>query len=277
MEERFLGSRWAFGTQSGKEKVTVDFTSIQNLNGYIKNLKLQSQWSLKQQTGQYNAKGTTLEEWLGDSQRQTQETVPGDHGDDTLRKIHQKLDVGGKLTQKERDYLQEHDPEAYRELINQEREQKAYEEALRRCKTQEEAQQLQMGRINASLARVQSIEHDPHIPLSKKLEIAMAEKNRVDRVAESTREFVASGEFDELPTRSEELQAKNEDAVDVPAPAPEESDQAEPERGTPETKDTKPDLETSVERKIRKARARAVYAAVQTPDQPIAETMDTWA
>lgn len=254
----------------------MDFMSIQSLNGYIKNLKLQSQWSLKQQTGQYNAKGTTLEEWLGDSQRQTQETAPGNHGDDTLRKIHQKLDVGGKLTQKERDYLQEHDPEAYRELVNQEREQKAYEEALRRCKTQEEAQQLQIGRINASLARVQSVEHDPHIPLSKKLEIAMVEKNRVDRVAESTREFIASGEFDELPTRSEELQA-NEDALDVPAPEPEESDRAEPDRDALETEDTEPDLETSVERKVRKARARAAYAAVQTPDQPVVETMDTWA
>ena len=186
------------------------------------------------------------------------------------------MDIGGKLTQKERDYLQEHDPEAYRELVNQEREQKAYEEALRRCKTQEEAQQLQIGRINASLARVQSVEHDPHIPLSKKLEIAMAEKNRVDRVAESTREFVASGEFDELPTQSEELQA-NEDALDVPDPAPEESNRAEPERDALETEGTEPDLETSVERKVRKARARAAYAAVQISDQPVVETMDTWA
>ena len=186
------------------------------------------------------------------------------------------MDVGGKLTQKERDYLQEHDPEAYRELVNQEREQKAYEEALRRCKTQEEAQQLQIGRINASLARVQSIEHDPHIPLSKKLEIAMAEKNRVDRVAESTRDFVASGKFDELPTRSEELQA-NEDALDVPAPTPDESDRAEPERDSLETEDTKPDLENSTERKVRKAKARAAYAVAQTPDQPVLEPMDTWA
>lgn len=252
----------------------MDLMSIQNLNGYIKNLKLQSQWSLKQQTGQYNAKGTTLEEWLGDTQSQTQETAPGDRGDDTLRKIHQKLDVGGKLTQKERDYLQDHDPEAYRELVNQEREQRAYEQALRRCKTQEEAQQLQIGRINASLSRVQSVEHDPHIPLSKKLEIAMAEKNRVDRVAESTREFITSGEFDELPNRAEELQA-NEDAVDVPAPAPEKSDRTEPERDAPETEDTEPDAETSAEQKVRKAKARAAYAAVQTPYQPVVETMDT--
>ena len=54
------GSRRTLGTQAGKEDVTVDFMSIQNLNSYIKNLKLQSQWSMKQQTGQYNAKGTCL-------------------------------------------------------------------------------------------------------------------------------------------------------------------------------------------------------------------------
>lgn len=252
----------------------MDFVSIQNLNGYIKNLKLQSQWSLKQQTGQYNAKGATLEDWLGDSRLQAEETAPGDRGDDTLRKIHQKLDAGGKLTQKERDYLQEHDPEAYRELVNQEREQKAYEQALRRCKTQEEARQLQMGRVNASLTRVRAVEHDPHIPLSKKLEIAMAEKRRVDRVAESTREFVASGEFAGLPTRSEELQA-NEDAIDVPAAAPEEPDRAEPERGGPEAEDTAPAPETPEERKVRRARARAAYASAQAPAQPATDTVDT--
>lgn len=104
----------------------------------------------------------------------------------------------------------------------------------------------------------------------------MAEKNRVDRVTESTREFITSGEFDELPNRAEELQA-NEDAVDVPAPAPEESDRAESERDAPETEDPEPDVETSSERKVRKAKARAAYAAVQTPDQPAVETMDTWA
>lgn len=87
---------------------------------------------------------------------------------------------------------------------------------------------------------------------------------------------MASGEFDELPTQSEELQA-NEDALDVPAPAPEESNRAEPERDALETEGTEPDLETSVERKVRKARARAAYTAVQISDQPVVETMDTWA
>ena len=255
----------------------MDFMSIQNLNSYIKNLKLQSQWSMKQQTGQYNAKGTTLEDWLGDSQLQAEETAPGNGGDDTLRKIHQKLDVGGKLTQKERDYLQEHDPEAYRELVNQEREQKAYEQALRRCRTQEEARQLQIGRINASLTRVRAVEHDPHIPLSKKLEIAMAEKQRVDRVTESTRRFVASGEYAELPTRAEEAQA-NEDAVEAPAPSPEGPGQGGPAEHPlrPEGGREAPqiDVESPEERKVRRARAKAAYAAAWAPASPAANGVD---
>lgn len=77
-----------------------------------------------------------------------------------------------------------------------------------------------------------------------------------------------------MPNRAEELQA-NEDALDVPAPTPEKSDQAEPERSTPETKDIEPDVETSAEQKVRKAKARAAYTAIQTPEHPIVETMDT--
>ena len=113
----------------------MDLLAIGNLGGYIKNLKLQSQWMLKQQQGAYNAKGKSLEDWLDGTGLQTEEDAFGDRGDDELRKIHQKLEAGGKLTQKEREYLQAHDPEAYRELVNQEREQKAYEQALRRCTT----------------------------------------------------------------------------------------------------------------------------------------------
>ena len=171
----------------------MDLLSIGNLNSYIKNLKLQSQWTLKQQTGQYDAKGKSLEDWLDGSPRQAQETAYGERGDKTLKKIHQKLEAGGRLTQKEREYLQKHDPEAYQDLVNQEREQRAYEQELRRCTTQEEVERLRMTRINASLARIRAVENNPHIPLSKKLEIAMAEKQRVDRIAESTQRFVTSG------------------------------------------------------------------------------------
>ena len=247
----------------------MDLLSVGNLNHYIKTLKFQTQWTLKQQSGNYEAKGGSLEEWLDSSLSRTQEAedVSQDHGDDTLRKIHQKLEAGGKLTLKERDYLQDHDPEAYRELVNLEREQKAYERELRRCRTQEEVEQLRMTRINASLTCVRAVENNPHIPLSKKLEIAMTEKQRVDRVAESTQKFVKSGEYAKLPTHAEEMEA-NEDAASVSVPK--EPQQPDPPATSGKESDQQPgqeekkaaiDVESTEERKVRLARAKAAYAA----------------
>lgn len=237
----------------------MDFFSIGNLNGYVKNWKLQAQWNLKQQTGNYSAKGKTLEEWL-EAPLQAQEPSPGgQHGDEALRKIHQRLEAGGKLTQKEREYLQAKDPEAYRELVALEREQKAYEQALRRCKTQEEVRRLQAGRVNRSLMVVRSVEHNPRIPLAKKLEIAMVEKRRVDQTAESTRRFVRSGEYARLPTQAEETEALRQ-KQEQQAPRPEGPQQ--PGREEPAREER---TETPEQRKVRRARAKAAYAAMEHP------------
>ena len=258
----------------------MDLLSVGNLNTHLKNLKLQTQWMLKQKSGNDTAKGKSLEEWLDGTQQQREASAVGEQGDKTLREIHQKLYAGGKLTAKERDYLQEHDPEAYRELVNQEQEQKAYERALRRCKSQEEVDRLRIGRLNTSLVKVRAVEHDPHIPLSKKLEIVTAEKQRIDRVAESTRKFVASGEYAKLPTRAEEEQAR-EDGAEVPTPAPETRPEAEREDVGAEDyapeQEADPaaiDLEQPAERKVRRARAKAAYAAaVQPAEQPVGGTI----
>lgn len=191
----------------------MDFATITNLNAYVKGLKLQTTWELKQQSGDYTAKGRSLDEWLDNTQAQDQ-TIAGqgtdDHGDDKLRKIHAKLDAGGTLTLKERDYLKEKDPQAYQDLVDEERAQKAYEQALRRCRTQEEVDRLQMNHINKSLMVVRSVEHNSHIPLQKKLEIAMHEKRSVDDVTQSTREFIRKGEYGQLPTEAEEAAARRE-------------------------------------------------------------------
>ena len=250
----------------------MDFFSIGNLNGYVKNWKLQAQWNLKQQTGNYSAKGKTLEEWL-EAPLQAREPSPGgQHGDEALRKIHQKLEAGGKLTQKEREYLQAKDPEAYRELVALEREQKAYEQALRRCKTQEEVRRLQAGRVNCSLMVVRSIENNPHISKAKKLEIAMGEKRKVDAVAESTQRFIASGEYAKLPTEAEQAQA-NQDREPVERPQEtgqkEEAVQGEEpaeKSQSPKEEKAAPQVETPEEQKVRRAKAKAAYAAMKLPE-----------
>ena len=216
----------------------MDLLSVGNLNTHLKNLKLQTQWMLKQKSGNDTAKGKSLEEWLDGTQQQREASAVG------------------------------------------EQEQKAYERALRRCKSQEEVDRLRIGRLNTSLVKVRAVEHDPHIPLSKKLEIVTAEKQRIDRVAESTRKFVASGEYAKLPTRAEEEQAR-EDSAEVPTPAPETRPEAEredvgAEEQAPEQEADHAaiDLEQPAERKVRRARAKAAYAtAAQPAEQPAGGTI----
>ena len=195
----------------------MDFTTINSLNSYISGLKMQGLWHLRQQNG---------------ASHQDEITVDGvtfHRRDETLASIRAKLDAGGSLTEEERAYLRQHDPQAYQELLQEEQEQAAYERALRSCKTKEEADRLQMNRIGQSLSRIQTVEHDPAIPLHAKLKVAMREKRLVDAAADSMREFVASGDYDRLPSEWEEAKKKPDTPVQPPEELPEESRDPQPE------------------------------------------------
>ena len=194
----------------------MDFTTIKSLNSYISGLKMQGLWHLRQQNG---------------ASHQDEITVDGvtfHRRDETLASIP-KLDAGGSLTEEERAYLRQHDPQTYQELLQEEQEQAAYERALRSCKTKEEADRLQMNRIGQSLSRIQTVEHDPAIPLHAKLKVAMREKRLVDAAADSMREFVASGGYDRLPSEWEEAKKKPDTPVQPPEELPEESRDPQPE------------------------------------------------
>ena len=191
----------------------MDFTTINSLNSYISGLKMQGLWHLRQQNG---------------ASHQDEITVDGvtfHRRDETLASIRAKLDAGGSLTEEERAYLRQHDPQAYQELLQEEQEQATYERALRSCTTKEEVDRLQMNRIGQSLSRIQTVEHDPAIPLHAKLKVAMREKRLVDAAADSMREFVASGDYDRLPSEWEEAKKK----PDTPVQPPEESRDPQPE------------------------------------------------
>lgn len=189
----------------------MDFTTINSLNSYISGLKMQGLWHLRQQNG---------------ASHQDEITVDGvtfHRRDETLASIRAKLDAGGSLTEEERAYLRQHDPQAYQELLQEEQEQAAYERALLSCKTREEADRLQMNRIGQSLSRIQTVEHDPAIPLHAKLKVAMREKRLVDAAADSMREFVASGDYDRLPSEWKGAKKKPDTPVQPPEELPEES------------------------------------------------------
>lgn len=242
----------------------MDFTTINSLNSYISGLKMQGLWHLRQQNG---------------ASHQDEITVDGvsfHRRDETLASIRAKLDAGGSLTEEERAYLRQHDPQAYQELLQEEQEQTAYERALRSCKTREEADRLQMNRIGQSLSRIQTVEHDPAIPLHAKLKVAMREKRLVDAAADSMREFVASGDYDRLPSEWEEAKKK----PDTPVHPPEESRDPQPEEipeqsGKPEQpkqpeQGTEAAAGSPVQGKAEREQVHSAYRSQSTAAQPAA-------
>ena len=245
----------------------MDFTTINSLNSYISGLKMQGLWHLRQQNG---------------ASHQDEITVDGvtfHRRDETLTSIRAKLEAGGSLTEEERAYLRQHDPQAYQELLQEEQEQAAYERALRSCKTKEEADRLQMNRIGQSLSRIQTVEHDPAIPLHAKLKVAMREKRLVDAAADSMREFVASGDYDRLPSEWEEAKKKPDTPVQPPEELPEESRDPQPEEipeqsGKPE-QPKQPEQGTGaagspVQGKAEREQVHSAYRSQSTAAQPAA-------
>lgn len=242
----------------------MDFTTINSLNSYISGLKMQGMWHLRQQNG---------------ARHQDEITVDGvtfHRRDETLASIRAKLEAGGSLTEEERAYLRQHDPQAYQELLQEEQEQAAYERALRSCKTREEADRLQMNRIGQSLSRIQTVEHDPAIPLHAKLKVAMREKRLVDAAADSMREFVASGDYDRLPSEWEEAKKK----PDTPVQPPEESRDPQPEEipeqsGKPEQpkqpeQGTEAAAGSPAQGKAEREQVHSAYRSQSTAAQPAA-------
>lgn len=246
----------------------MDFTTINSLNSYISGLKMQGLWHLRQQNG---------------ASHQDEITVDGvtfHRRDETLASIRAKLDAGGSLTEEERAYLRQHDPQAYQELLQEEQEQAAYERALRSCKTREEADRLQMNRIGQSLSRIQTVEHDPAIPLHAKLKVAMREKRLVDAAADSMREFVASGDYDRLPSEWKGAKKKPDTPVQPPEEIPEESRGPQPEEipeqsGKPEQpkqpeQGTEAAAGSPVQGKAEREQVHSAYRSQSTAAQPAA-------
>ncbi len=266
----------------------MDFSTIGNINAYTKNLKLRTMWDMKKRSGNVTAHQDTGKNWIMEDLERQREN-------EKLSRITNKILNGKKLTSEEREYLRSKNPQAYQDLLNSEQEQKAFERELRRCETKEDVQRLKTDRVNAALSVVKSVDNSPYISSEQALGIAMAELAKVQAYERITLKFIQSGEYDELPTEAERAQA-NEDAreseearrnpeadrpdqarpaEEAPEPARQPEDGDRPERAAHPTGDAaegpkakqpeRPAVEpdTPEQRKVRRAKAKAAYAAVQ--------------
>lgn len=192
----------------------MDFTSIGSMHNYINTTKMQQKWKLKKSSGNFKADGTkSIGEWIEKQQKKNSSNPLGitrneETTDKMLQDINNKLAVGKKLTLEEREYLKQKNPQLYRQLEQQEAEEKQYKEDLKHCKTKEEVQKLKMSKVAASLSVVNSVKNNPNIPEGAKLGLIAAEQQKMRAIEEATVKFVQSERYAKLPTEAEKAEAE---------------------------------------------------------------------
>lgn len=191
----------------------MNFANISTLNSHVKNMGLEWKWNQKKDSNDFTSKGkASINDWLEAKIAQEKEEAARLHQkrDKTMDTIQAKIYSGKKLTAEEKRYLQEKDPKTYEKVKANEMEQKSYEEALKKCKTKEDVERLEMSHMATSFSAVNSIMHDPHIPEGEKLKLVLAEHQKVKALEASTQEFIESGRYHKLPTEAEQRKAEKD-------------------------------------------------------------------
>ena len=132
--------------------------------------------------------------------------------------LYTKLKTGGTLTEEEIAYLKEHDPEALAEYEKAQTEKKAYENALKNCRTKEDVQRLKLNRMGSFAAQAKEIASNPYISKDKKVTLMQRLNNEVCMIRDAHQAFEKSRAYEELPEEQElRREAAEEQAEDTKA------------------------------------------------------------
>ena len=178
---------------------------------------LDLKWQKKKQdiNSKKDTEGMTQDEILLDSLERQAQT---ERERSATSELYTKLKTGGTLTEEEIAYLKEHDPEALAEYEKAQTEKKAYENALKNCRTKEDVQRLKLNRMGSFAAQAKEIASNPYIPKDKKVVLMQRLNNEVCMIRDAHQAFEKSRAYEELPEEQElRREAAEEQAEDTKA------------------------------------------------------------
>lgn len=241
----------------------MNFSMMQSLGAYTKNLEMQMKWQQKKTNDDFTADGSTKIKdptaWQAEQIRQSQ----ADGSAKLSSQIRTKLACGKKLTQEEMDYLQKTDPQTYQKAKSIEAEQKSYEKELERCKTKEDVERVRTNRVAASLSVVNSVKNNSAIPEGAKLGIIWQELQKNMAMEKTITNFVKSGRYAQLPTEAElrEAQKQLEEAKEAESGMEDPMDNTEGKDSVEKGSDTGSVKEADKSDKIKEASSDKVKEA----------------
>lgn len=163
---------------------------------------LDLKWQKKKQdiNSKKDTEGMTQDEILLDSLERQAQT---ERERSATSELYTKLKTGGTLTEEEIAYLKEHDPESLAEYEKAQTEKKAYENALKNCRTKEDVQRLKLNRMGSFAAQAKEIASNPYIPKDKKVVLMQRLNNEVCMIRDAHQAFEKSRAYEELPEEQE--------------------------------------------------------------------------
>lgn len=174
---------------------------------------LDLKWQKKKQdiNSKKDTEGMTQDEILLDSLERQAKT---ERERSATSELYTKLKTGGTLTEEEIAYLKEHDPEALAEYEKAQTEKKAYENALKNCRTKEDVQRLKLNRMGSFAAQAKEIASNPYIPKDKKVVLMQRLNNEVCMIRDAHQAFEKSWAYEELPEEQELRREAAEEQAD---------------------------------------------------------------
>lgn len=174
---------------------------------------LDLKWQKKKQdiNSKKDTEGMTQDEILLDSLERQAKT---ERERSATSELYTKLKTGGTLTEEEIAYLKEHDPEALAEYEKAQTEKKAYENALKNCRTKEDVQRLKLNRMGSFAAQAKEIASNPYIPKDKKVTLMQRLNNEVCMIRDAHQAFEKSWAYEELPEEQELRREAAEEQAD---------------------------------------------------------------
>ncbi|MBE7003495.1 MAG: hypothetical protein E7425_04300 [Ruminococcaceae bacterium] len=237
----------------------MDLSTIGSINQYAKGVALKTQWNLKKKSGDVTAHSKGLNDFLSASSIAAK--TPEEADNEKMQKITAKVDAGAKLTEKEMEYLKEKNPQLYEKLRQIEKEQKAYEEALRHCKSKDEAQRLHMARVGEAMQAAKNGDGTAAY--------------RMNRMTESMTAFTETDDYKKLSTEAEQaLERKEQKEAEQAEQEPKISDteKLEQTEKAEKAEDAAPSEDTEPEKVDPHAVDAVETETLAKPDVPKAES-----
>lgn len=200
----------------------MNFSAIGNMNIYLNNLNMQAKWNMKKQNPsmEMGSRNPQVNDGLILQASQYQEQNQKNY---SMEQISSKMQSGQALSPAELEYLRQENPELYQKAMSMAAERRAYEQALKNCKTKEEVTSLRMQQTQALIPQMKAAVLRKDLAYCKEIDM------RANGMTATFVAFVNSPHYAGLAkTEAERLEAEKdtsqmpatEEAAKEPKPAP---------------------------------------------------------